>query len=79
VEGVWKDEWYDTKSTNGRFVRWESRYRNWITPDGSPGPSGVGGFRAQISLAKEGFKSPRKYSPFRKRGTEADFELATGL
>jgi putative glutathione S-transferase len=28
VDGVWKDEWYDTKSTGGRFVRWESRYRN---------------------------------------------------
>ncbi|HEX7229431.1 MAG TPA: glutathione S-transferase family protein [Candidatus Binatia bacterium] len=47
VNGVWKDEWYDTKSTGGRFVRWESRYRNWITPDGMPGPSGEGGFRAE--------------------------------
>ena len=40
VEGVWKDQWYDTQSTGGRFVRWESRYRNWITPDGAPGPTG---------------------------------------
>jgi glutathionyl-hydroquinone reductase len=47
VDGVWKDEWYDTKSTGGRFVRWESRYRNWITPDGAPGPTGEGGFRAE--------------------------------
>ena len=47
VNGVWKDEWYDTESTGGRFVRWESRYRNWITPDGMPGPSGEGGFRAE--------------------------------
>jgi putative glutathione S-transferase len=47
VDGVWKDEWYDTKSTGGRFLRWESRYRNWITPDGSPGPSGEGGFAAE--------------------------------
>ena len=46
VDGVWKDEWYDTKSTGGRFVRWESRYRSWITPDGAPGPSGKGGFAA---------------------------------
>ena len=46
VDGVWKDEWYDTKSTGGRFVRWESRYRNWITPDGAPGPTGEGGFAA---------------------------------
>jgi glutathionyl-hydroquinone reductase len=46
VDGVWKDEWYDTTSTGGRFVRWESRYRNWITPDGAPGPTGKGGFAA---------------------------------
>jgi glutathionyl-hydroquinone reductase len=39
VDGVWKDEWHDTKSTDGRFVRWELRHRNWITPDGSPRPS----------------------------------------
>ncbi len=47
IEGVWKDQWYDTKSTGGRFVRWESPYRNWITPDGSPGPTGEGGFAAE--------------------------------
>jgi glutathionyl-hydroquinone reductase len=47
VEGVWQDQWYDTQSTGGRFVRWESRYRNWITPDGAPGPTGEGGFRAE--------------------------------
>jgi glutathionyl-hydroquinone reductase len=47
VEGVWQDQWYDTQSTGGRFVRWESRYRNWITPDGGPGPTGEGGFRAE--------------------------------
>jgi glutathionyl-hydroquinone reductase len=32
---------------NGEFVRWESGFRNWVTPDGSPGPSGDGGFRAE--------------------------------
>lgn len=32
---------------NGRFVRAESQFRNWITPDGAPGPSGAGGFEAQ--------------------------------
>jgi putative glutathione S-transferase len=47
IDGVWKDQWYDTQSTGGRFVRSESRYRNWITPDGSPGPSGDGGFTAE--------------------------------
>jgi putative glutathione S-transferase len=47
IDGVWKDEWYDTAKSGGRFVRWESRYRNWITPEGAPGPSGEGGFAAE--------------------------------
>lgn len=47
VEGKWRDQWYDTKSTDGRFKRQESSYRNWITADGSAGPSGDAGFRAE--------------------------------
>jgi putative glutathione S-transferase len=47
VDGVWKDQWYDTASTGGRFARQDSLFRNWITPDGSPGPSGEGGFPAE--------------------------------
>lgn len=43
----WKFDWYDTYSTGGRFVREDSLFRNWITPDGSPGPSGTGGFEAE--------------------------------
>lgn len=31
----------------GSFVRKASKYRNWITPDGAPGPSGDGGFAAE--------------------------------
>ncbi len=47
VDGVWHDEWYDTKSTGGRFKRQDSVFRNWITADGSAGPSGDGGFKAE--------------------------------
>ncbi|HEY9010332.1 MAG TPA: glutathione S-transferase family protein [Devosia sp.] len=47
IDGVWSNEWYDTKSTGGRFERTKPMFRNWITPDGSPGPSGVGGFKAE--------------------------------
>ena len=47
VDGVWKDEWYDTKSTGGSFKRDAARFRNWITADGSAGPSGEGGFEAE--------------------------------
>ncbi len=47
VEGRWVDRWYDTVATRGRFVREESRFRNWITADGAPGPTGEGGFPAE--------------------------------
>ena len=47
VDGKWHDVWYDTKASKGRFVRSESQFRNWLTRDGSPGPSGRGGFRAE--------------------------------
>jgi putative glutathione S-transferase len=47
IDGTWHDQWYDTKATGGKFVRTEARFRNWITADGSPGPSGSGGFQAE--------------------------------
>jgi len=47
VEGVWKTDWYDTSRTGGEFVRDTAKFRNWITADGAPGPSGEGGFRAE--------------------------------
>jgi len=47
VDGEWHDRWYDTGSTGGRFERSESQFRNWVTADGSPGPAGRGGFRAE--------------------------------
>jgi putative glutathione S-transferase len=47
VDGQWTDRWYDTSSTGGHFVRQDSRFRNWITADGSPGPTGEGGFKAE--------------------------------
>lgn len=47
VEGKWVDQWYDTTTTGGRFVRTDPQFRNWITPDGKPGPSGEGGFEVQ--------------------------------
>ncbi len=47
VDGVWEDVWYDTKKTGGAFERTTTTFRNWITADGSPGPSGEGGFAAE--------------------------------
>jgi len=49
VDGVWQDQWHDTRSTGGRFVRTQTRFRSWVTPDGSPGPSGEGGFPAEAN------------------------------
>ncbi len=47
IDGQWHDRWYDTKATKGRFVRTEAQFRSWITADGSAGPSGDGGFKAE--------------------------------
>jgi putative glutathione S-transferase len=47
IDGKWSDQWYDTKKSGGKFVRSNAGFRNWITPDGSPGPSGEGGFPAE--------------------------------
>ena len=47
VDGQWHDQWYDTSKTGGRFIRTEAQFRHWITPDGSAGPTGQGGFKAE--------------------------------
>lgn len=47
VNGEWRDQWYDTKATGGRFQREDAAFRNWVTADGSPGPTGNGGFKAE--------------------------------
>lgn len=47
VEGEWRDKWYDTESTGGKFVRESAGFRNWVTADGAAGPSGEGGFKAE--------------------------------
>lgn len=46
-DGKWVDQWYDTKSSGGRFKRKDAQFRNWITTDGSAGPSGEAGFKAE--------------------------------
>jgi len=47
IDGEWSSEWYDTSKTGGAFKRDTSRFRNWVTADGSAGPSGEGGFKAE--------------------------------
>ena len=49
VDGQWQDKWYDTEASGGRFEREDAGFRNWVTVDGSAGPTGVGGFKAEAS------------------------------
>lgn len=45
VNGIWQE--HEPEPTkDGRFERGETAFRNWITPDGRPGPTGQDGFRA---------------------------------
>lgn len=47
VDGVWHDVWYDTAKSGGKFVRANAKFRNWVTADGTAGPTGEGGFKAE--------------------------------
>ena len=49
IDGKWSGKWhpFQAKDAKGRYLRQDSQFRNWITPDGSPGPSGEGGFAAE--------------------------------
>ncbi|MDC5840692.1 glutathione S-transferase family protein [Vibrio europaeus] len=52
VEGVWHDVWYDTKSSNGKFVREDAGFRNWVEnkPDAQFQPES-GRYHLYVSLA----------------------------
>jgi putative glutathione S-transferase len=49
VDGKWTTDWHPVQATDakGGFVRQISGFRNWITPDGSAGPTGGAGFKAE--------------------------------
>ncbi|MEY4696183.1 MAG: hypothetical protein RIT14_611 [Pseudomonadota bacterium] len=49
VNGKWVAAWQpvQAKDEKGGFVRQQSSFRNWVTPDGRPGPTGTGGFAAE--------------------------------
>ena len=52
IDGVWRDQWYDTEATGGRFVRQESRFRDWVTADGGSGyKAEPGRYHLYVSLA----------------------------
>ena len=49
MNGKWVADWQpvQAKDDKGGFVRQTSSFRNWVTPDGAPGPTGEGGFKAE--------------------------------
>ena len=49
VNGRWVENWQPVQKADeqGRFIRQVSEFRNWVTPDGRPGPTGEGGFEAE--------------------------------
>ncbi len=52
IDGVWHDQWYDTKSTGGRFKRQDSAFRQWVTADGSSGfKAEAGRYHLYVSYA----------------------------
>jgi putative glutathione S-transferase len=51
-DGKWQEGWYDTGKTAGEFVRTPSKFRSWITADGSSGyPAEPGRYHLYVSLA----------------------------
>jgi glutathionyl-hydroquinone reductase len=47
VDGIWHDDWYDTKKTGGRFERSKSQFRDFVTRDGAPAEGRERGFKAE--------------------------------
>ena len=49
MNGKWVADWQPVqgKDEKGGFVRQTSSFRNWVTPDGSAGPTGESGFKAE--------------------------------
>lgn len=47
IDGKWDPAWYDTKKTDGKFERDESRFRDWVTKDGMPAQGRERGFKAE--------------------------------
>ena len=47
VNGQWQPVWYDTAASGGAFKRTTAGFRNWVTADGSAGPTGTDGYAAE--------------------------------
>lgn len=47
IRGELVDNWLDNEIDEGEFKRMESTFRHWVTVDGSAGPTGDAGFKAE--------------------------------
>lgn len=47
IKGKIQGDWMSHETEGGEFVRKDSQFRNWVTADGQPGPTGEGGFPAE--------------------------------
>ncbi|HEB94002.1 MAG TPA: glutathione S-transferase family protein [Gammaproteobacteria bacterium] len=47
INGILRDQWLESEREDGEFIRQDSQFRHWISADGSAGPSGEGGFKAE--------------------------------
>ena len=45
LDGAWQD--VDMRTQGGQFIRKPTVFHNYVTADGSPGPTGTGGFAAE--------------------------------
>ena len=57
-DGQWHEQAHGLRADDGRFHRPESRFRNWVTRDGAPGPSGTGGYRRRAGVITSTSRSP---------------------
>jgi glutathionyl-hydroquinone reductase len=58
VDGAWQED--ITRTKDGHFIRPTTRFRNFVTPDGSPGPTGEGGFAAEPGAIISMFHTPAR-------------------
>lgn len=50
VDGVWHDEWYNTEDNDGKFIREDAQFRDWISKEGKFQPE-AGRYHLYVCLA----------------------------
>ena len=63
VNGEWQSDATQKKETSGKFIRKDTMCRNWVTADGSAGPSGEAGFKADVIIFMCPMPAPGRTAP----------------